>query len=128
METSLKTAVYTALSGALTVDVHNGAPLDAALPYVDLDEYIADDWSSKTTIGEMGELRIHVWTKGTASVSASDECASIMEQIKTALNRVELTLVGHNFVDCQYKTRRSFTDADGLTRHGIVDFEVLAQE
>lgn len=122
MEISVKTAVYGVLNGNVGATVHNGAPPGSQLPYVDIDEYYADDWSTKTFVGEKAELRIHAWSKD------RDECSTIMESIKTLLNRQTLTLSGQNFVDCLYLTRRSFTDADGIVRHGVIDFEITAHE
>lgn len=122
MEISVKTAVYDALNGNVGATVHNGAPIGSQLPYVDIDEYYSDDWSTKTFVGEKAELRIHAWSKD------RDEVATILESIKTALNRQTLAISGQNFVDCLYLTRRTMTDADGITRHGIIDFEVTAHE
>jgi len=120
METSIKTAVYAKLIAALSVTVYNGAPLNADLPYVDIDEYIADDWSTKTSTGTRSELRIHVWHEN------RDICATIMGQIRTALDRVNLTLTGETFVEGQYKSSQSMTDHDGKARHGWVDIEYLS--
>ena len=119
MENSLKTAVYDVLTTALSVTVHNGAKLNSELPFVDIDDYSSTDWSTKTYTGDRAELRIHVWH------ADRDVCAAIMSQIRTALDRVELTVVGFNFVDGQYRSSRSITDADGVTFHGMVDFEFL---
>ena len=120
METSVKTAIYAILDAALSVTVYNGAPLNAALPYVDIDEYFDDDNSTKTYIGETADVRVHIWSKD------KDQCATIRQQIKTALNRVELTVAGYNFVDCQYKSGQAITDVDGITRHAWADFEIIA--
>lgn len=120
MEVELKTAVFTALDAALSVTVYNGAPLNAAPPYVDIDEYYADDWSTKDFTGTRVVLRIHVWHEN------RDTCGTIMKQIRTALDRVDLTVTGYNFVDGQYRSSQSMTDADGETRHGIVEFEFTA--
>tara|TARA_R110002072_G_scaffold100778_3_gene222007 strand:- start:614 stop:982 length:369 start_codon:yes stop_codon:yes gene_type:complete len=120
MEGELKTAVYAKLNAALSVTVYNGAPQNAALPYVDIDDYSQSDWSSKTSVGTEAEIRVHVWHED------RDTCASIMSSIRAALDRVELTISGNSFVDCQYSRSRSFTDADGVTRHGVVDFQILA--
>ncbi|WP_339862361.1 DUF3168 domain-containing protein [Paremcibacter congregatus] len=120
MEGELKTAVYAKLDAALSIPIYNGAPLDAALPYVDIDDYSQSDWSGKDYTGTEAALRVHVWHRD------RDSCATIMTAIRAALDRVALTISGHNFVDCQYENSRSFTDADGLTRHGVIDFKVWA--
>ncbi|MBL4802639.1 MAG: DUF3168 domain-containing protein [Emcibacter sp.] len=120
MEIEVKTAVFEKLNIALNVKIYNGAPLDALLPYVDIDEWQNNDWSTKTFTGSRPELRIHVWHKD------RDECSRIISRIRTALDWVELPLQGVNFVDCRYISDRSMTDADGITRHGVIDFEILA--
>ena len=121
METSVKKAVYDVLVTALApIIVHNGAKLNTALPYVDIDDFSETDWGTKDFTGSLSELRIHVWH------SDRKACATTMQNIRTALDRVELTLAGENFVDCQFKSGRSFTDADGTTRHGVIDFEILS--
>jgi hypothetical protein len=121
VETSVKKAVYTILASALSpITVHNGAKLDTALPYIDIDDFSETDWGTKDFTGSLSELRIHIWHNDRKA------CATAMQAIRTALDRVELTLVGENFVDCQFRSGRSFTDADGTTRHGVVDFEVIS--
>ena len=120
MEISVKKAVFTLLDAALSVPVCNGADLNTALPYVDIDEIQEYDWSTDTFTGSRTELRIHVWH------SDRDTCATIMETIRTTLDRADLTLDGENYVDCQFRASRSFTDADGTTRHGMVDYEILS--
>ena len=126
METSLKTAVYDVLAAALSVSVYNGAPIGTAVPYVNIDEYYSDDWSTKTYTGTRVVLPIHVWTTGVnGSIAAADHCATIMKDIRTALDRVDLTVTGYNFVDGQFRSSRSFQDEDSITRHGIVEFEFL---
>jgi|TARA_R110000787_G_scaffold285016_2_gene399577 hypothetical protein len=120
MENSIKAAVYTALNSALSVTIYNGAPLNAPLPYVDIDEFSANDWSTKDFTGSRSEMRIHVWHTN------RDTCATIMGQIRTALDRVSLTFAGENFTQGQYKSSQSITDVDGVTRHGWVDIEYLS--
>jgi len=124
MSKELTKAVYDALTAALSVSVYTAAPLDTALPYVDIGDTFAGDWSTKTFDGSDTNLTIDIWS----DYQGSKEALDIAAQIKTALHKVDLTVTGSTLVLIWHQSTNVFRDADEETIHGVMEFRILTHE
>jgi len=128
---SYEIAVQTAVFGALTgraelialVDVYDSVPQDAAFPYVTIGEDNHNEWDTDTTIGSDCSITIHTWSRA----RGRKETKQIQAEIYAALHRAELTHTGYKFDSCDWESSQSFTDADGLTRHGVQTFRIILE-
>ena len=69
-------------------------------------------------------LTIHVYSR----TPGRKETHDIQAAIVNTLHRAELSLSGVGFIFIDHAQSQSFTDADGKTRHGIVEFNILITE
>lgn len=126
----LQVAGYTALNANSTLTalatIYDGAPQDAALPYVDLGEADVDDWGSKTFDGGDHFLTLHVWTAG--GQGGKKQAWDIIEQIRTTLHNASLTVTGHALVMLRHSASRVFRDINEQDYHGIVELRALTQD
>jgi len=118
-----KKAVFLVLNGDATLTslttIHEGARLDQALPFIDLADTLERDWSSKSFTGSEYMMKIHVFAPTT------DLVLQIAERIRDLLHRVDLVVVGKNFVETSHEDTEIFLDKDQTTIHGIVSFRSL---
>lgn len=119
----LYAAVYAALiaGGGVGASVYDAVPQDAAYPHVEIGGGSAFDWSAQVMRGEETTIEVHVWSR----YRGYKEARTIMGAVKDKLHHVTLTLSGATFVDVRCTDLDLFTDADGMTRHGIVRFRAL---
>ena len=123
----LQTAAFAALDANATLKaiapVYDGAPQNAALPYVDMGDADVDDWGSKTFNGGEHFLTLHVWSDARGKKQTWD----IIEQIRATLHEAALTVTGHTLVLLRHTSSRVFKDIDETVHHGIVEFRALTQ-
>lgn len=106
-------------------DAASGATApDSAFPYVQIGEMdsLPDDVdaASGRDDGEMETLTLHIWSR----YQGQKEVKQIMQQIKDVLHNVPLSVSGRSSALCWVRSRRSFLDPDGKTRHGVMSIEV----
>lgn len=127
----LQKAVYaalvanTTLTGLLaggTEGIVDGG--SANYPYVDIGDFEQVDASTKTTVGSEHTLTLHVWSDQDSRKETSD----ILEQVKASLNRQALSVAGNQLINLIFRSQQIFLDADGTTRHGIIQFRAITQE
>lgn len=98
---------------------------DSEFPFVAIGEMdsIPDDvdGASGRDDGEMETLTLHIWSR----YAGQKEVKEIMQQIKDKLHNVNLTVTGRNSALAWVRSRRSFMDPDGRTRHGVMSIEVI---
>lgn len=111
---------YVTDNNITAIEVYNGAPANANVPYVDVDEHEDYPFNSKENTGSRINQRIHIYH------SDRDHVSGVIDNIFTTLNRTELDLSPNILVGCHCTAKRSFKDADGETFHGIIDFEITA--
>jgi hypothetical protein len=119
----LYAAIYSALTTGASIgaSVYDAVPQDAAYPHVEIAGGRALDWSAQVMRGEETTIEIHVWSR----YRGMKEARTIMGAVKDKLHEATLTLSGATFVDIRCTDLDLFTDADGMTRHGIVRFRAL---
>lgn len=116
----LYAAIYAALIAAppLGAGIYDAVPQDAAYPHVEIGGGQALDWSAQLLRGEETTVEIHVWSR----YRGYAEARTLLGKIKDRLHEASLSLTGATFIDCRFVDLDLFTDADGLTRHGVIRF------
>lgn len=134
-ETALQTAVFSALDsdaalGALVTGVYDSAPQandsgsDTPFPYVTIGEAVHTDWSTDTESGDDVTFTVHSWSR----YRGRKEIKQIQGAVYDVLHRANLSVTGYKFVSCDWLQSESFTDTDGLTRHGVQTFRVILDQ
>ena len=125
-ESPLQKAIYTALSGNVTI---NGSPGDvvpvydhigptekATFPRIQFGEVLANPWDDKTAYGEEIFVTLDIWSRERGKKQTQD----IMSAIHTLLQNQDLSLdVGDLVILRLESPTRILNDPDGLTYHGV---------
>lgn len=119
-------AVYTALNGTtgLTGLISEKLDNEGTWPKIWIEDGGADDWSSKDDDGLEATINLHVGSR----YDGSKELRTLMDKCHAALMNVDLVLANGQSVLCQFKRHDIVTDSDGVTRHGIMRFNLLISE
>lgn len=119
----LYAAIYAALAASppIGAGIYDAVPQDAAYPHIEIAGGQARDWSAQLLRGEETTIEVHVWSRYRGYAEARD----LLGKIKDRLHEVILTLTGATFIDIRFSDMDLFTDADGLTRHGVIRFHAL---
>lgn len=109
---------------ALVSGVYDSVPQKGTeYPYVTIGEDNHNEWDTDTTLGSDCTITIHTWSRH----RGRGETKQIQGTIYDALHRAELTVDGYRIHTIDLQNSQSFTDADGLTRHGVQTFRVLIE-
>lgn len=119
----LYAAIYAALAAAppIGAGIYDAVPQDAAYPHIEIAGGQARDWSAQLLRGEETTIEIHVWSR----YRGYAEPRTLLGLIKDRLHEVSLSLTGATFIDLRFTDLDVMTDADGLTRHGIIRFRAV---
>lgn len=127
-------AVYDALSANADI-VANSIPIYDAVPQPDS---VENDQYPYITIGEDNHnsidtdtenmnqvsITVHVWSRRRGRA----ETKTIQGYIRSTLHRANLAQSGFKFVNIMQDNSTSFTDSDGITRHGVQTFNLIIEE
>ena len=122
--------VYEKLTGnanlmVLVTGVFDHVPEDQDYPFVAIGELVeTEDNTDDPQQGVRASLTIHSYSREWGRKKIND----IQEQINQALHRVALVSAGFNFISIDQEQSQSFTDSDGNTRHGVVEFNIIIEE
>lgn len=99
----------------------NGA---VEFPLIWTEEPSNDDWSTKTEDGISATVALHIGSRynGTA------EIRQLKKRVYELLNNQPLTLSEGKAVLVVYEGDRTFFDDDGVTRHCVMQFNVIVCE
>jgi hypothetical protein len=116
----LYSAIFSALSAAppIGAGIYDAVPQNAPYPHIEISGGRAYDWSAQALRGEETVIEIHVWSRYRGYAEARD----LLGKIKDRLHQATLSLSGATFIDCRFSDMELITDADGLTRHGVIRF------
>lgn len=112
-----------AVAAIVGARIYDRVPDKAPLPLVDIGEIqvIADDADCLEGSSEV-YATLHAWSRSVGAV----ECRRLAAAVVAALHLAALDLgVDWRLVDIRHHDTRVFTDADGLTSHGVVTFRAL---
>jgi len=121
----LQSALYSLLSGDSTLDTLLGdnkifdsvAPQDTAYPYVLIGLETTTDIGTKTIDGNLYNVDIDVWSQ----YRGQKEIKEIMERIYNLTNNVTISVSGADSVMSYVNSATTLVEADGITRHGIIN-------
>ena len=119
-------AVYTKLNATsgLTGLLSESLADDQVFPKIWIEDGGADDWSNKDDDGLDAIVNLHIGSR----YRGTKELRELMSKCHTALHNADLTLANGQSVLCQFTRHDIVTDSDGITRHGIMRFNLLISE
>lgn len=111
--------------GALVSGVFDHVPQTQEYPFVAIGELVETEFNNDDAEQmNIASLTIHTYSRKRGRKETHD----IQKQITLLLHRASLVASGFNFVSVDHTQSQSFTDADGLTRHGICEFNIIITE
>ncbi len=102
---------------AMITGVHDWAPDDQPLPFVQMGEDIVTDWSTKSFIGTEHRMTLHVWSYATGRLATKQ----IMAEVLRILQPVPV-LAAYNIIVWQMLTAQVLRDADARLHHGVIEY------
>ena len=127
---ALQTAVYAALTTPALAEVSKVVdhpitdPQASDFPFVQIgdEDYQPDDTDDGGGDGGVGEfITVHVWSRYRGKKQAKAICSEIYDRLHGA----SLTVTGRASALCWVRSRLILNDPDGLTRHGVVNIEII---
>ena len=126
---ALQQAIFTALDGATINDADGNAitgvfddvPENTAYPYIVIGEETATNIDTKDKDAHEHTLTIHVWSQ----YRGRKEIKNIMSSVYTTLHNASITVSGASLVNIRHEFENTLTEADGITRHGVMRFRVV---
>lgn len=104
--------------------VFDHVPQEQAFPYVTITDITDNDRGNSSTEGNLIDLTVSSWTRGTSKIP----CMDIQADIDRILHRSEKNdcdMVSYGVMDFHRVTATIILDPDGKTWHGIQTFEIL---
>ena len=130
---NLQTALYSALTGSTavtgagstgTVNVYDHVPQNSSFPYIAIGEALDADWSSKTYDGQRHAVTLHIWSR----YRGAKEIKQITSAVHTLLHNSNLSVTSHGLTLLQFDNAQYMTEADSMTRHGVIRYTALTHE
>ena len=126
---ALQQAIFTALDNATINDVDGNSitgvfddvPENTAYPYVVIGEETATNIDTKDKDAHEHTLTIHVWSQ----YRGRKEIKNIMSSVYTTLHNASITVSGASLVNIIHEFENTLTEADGITRHGVMRFRAV---
>ena len=127
MNAEVQKAVFQALTAANIAGVTEirdtpiAKPTSANFPFIELGagQAIPADAGGDTGLEEYIDIHVYSRTGGQRQVK------DIMTAIYAALHQQSLTVTGRTSAHCFYDSSRVIDTPDGLTRHGIMTFQII---
>jgi len=113
-------ALATLLGGAKVFD---GAPRNAAAPYVHLGEIAARDWSTGTEAGTELSFALVIWSRS----PGRSEGLAIAERIIALLHDTALTLDGYRLVNLRHVATETARVEKPEGRRAVVRFRAVVE-
>jgi hypothetical protein len=115
-----------ALSALVSTRIYDDAPQAVAFPWVEIGDgqSIPDDTSQATGASDAGVsdfFDLHVWSR----YAGKKEVKQIVDVLHGLLHEVSFTIAGRSSASAWIRSVRILRDPDGITRHGIVNVEVI---
>jgi len=108
---ALKTALYVALSDALSVPVYDHVPQDSSYPYVSFGPFDANNADYLSDRKEEVSIYLSVWSE----YRGQTEVMQIMSDIYTALHGKKPAMSAGRIVRILVRSRESNLEPDGVT-------------
>jgi len=119
-------AVWVKLDGTVGLVGLASEVLDdaTAYPKIWLEDGGASDWSDKDYNGLEAVIVLHIGSRA----DGTKEIRGLMDKCHAALHNQDLTLETGQSVLCQFLRHDVVIDSDGITRHGVMRFNLLINE
>lgn len=109
---------------AVIDSVYDHVPQDSDFPYLVIGDDTGLQWDTGTSKGTEATLTIHAWSRELGR----REVKQIMNHVYDVLHLATLSIVGLESVLCHWEFAETFLDPDGITRHGVSRFRIIADE
>lgn len=127
----LHVALVTAMKGngalmALVDGIYDKPPANpwgALAAYVSIGASDVGIDDAECVDGEEHNVQIDVWSRAVGQV----KCKAICSAIKAVLHQAELVLDTNALVESELQLYRVFSDPDGLTTHGVLQFRIAIE-
>ena len=104
--------------------VYDHVPQDSSYPYVVIGDDTGLQWDTGSSVGTESTLTIHVWSRELGR----KETKEIMNLVYEVLHLSNLPIEDMVSVLCHWEFSETFLDPDGITRHGVSRFRIIADE
>ena len=110
---------------ALVTGIHDHTPQENAYPFVNIGELVeTEENTDDAQKAVVASLTIHTYSQEWGRKQTHE----IQKEITNTLHRAALAQTGFNFISIDHMQSQSFTDSDGVTRHGVIEFNILISE
>lgn len=103
--------------------IYDHVPPDATFPFLTLGAVQAEVFDTRERAGMRQTLVLHVWSR----YRGQQETKNILGAIYTVLHQGGFTVAGHELAACRWRSAETLLDDDGLTRHGVAQYEIITQ-
>jgi hypothetical protein len=135
MNWELQKSVFARLDGSTAIKAvvkgiydHVPQPVDSGddtqFPYITIGADTVREFDTDDVLGFDARVEIHVWSRQRGRKQTKE----LQDLIYDRMHRATLTIAGYHFISCDHEFSDSFVDPDGLTRHGVQQFRVLADK
>jgi hypothetical protein len=126
----LQQSIYEALVGDTTLGcllgeprVYDGAPREAAFPYVTIDQLTARDWSAGDSVGFEHSVTVSVWSR----YAGKREAHTLLDAIYNCLHEARLDVHGASLINLRFESSGIDRADDGATYHGVIRFRAVTE-
>jgi hypothetical protein len=127
VHTAMQAAIEGSSIAASVTGVYSFVPDTTAFPYLVINDIFSEDWDTKTELGCVCYVNIHVYT----AYSGVKQAYDIMDSLLSLFHRANLTITGHRSILCQWDKladgRPEFSDNNKIY-HGVVRFKIITQK
>jgi hypothetical protein len=104
--------------------IYDHVPSTASFPFVTLGEMRAESFDSWNHDGMNHRVMLHAWSRE----RGRKEIKQIMEAIQSRLHDRAFSIAGQRLIRCRLLTAEALLDDDGLSYHGIAQYQVITEE
>ena len=124
----LQKALFQALDGDATLSglvtgVYDNPPEGTVFPYIVLGNQRLQDWSGVEAPGMQVRVDVHAFVRA----QGHKLLAEILAQVQAVLHEAALSVDGQVLVLLRVLGSNLFTEADGITQHGVMQLEARTQ-
>lgn len=125
---ALQKTIYQTLTGnadlaSCVSGVFDKVPQRTVYPYIYIDSWLSEDWSSVTTEGLQHDISLHIWSRQ----GGKAECVEIIHKIHGLLHLADLTITAHKLILLRCVSTQTELMQDGITYRGVMRLFALTQ-
>lgn len=103
--------------------LYDHVPPDATFPFVTLGAMQAEGFDTSQHNGNSLRATLHIWSRA----RGNKEVKQIMDALTNRLHGGALSIAGQQLVMCRMLSAVTELDDDGLTQHGLLQFQIITQ-